>query len=75
VAALIALTAASLPSSLTRAAAVRPSAHMVSSAGVPVTVTTGVRALAVDRIPGPPDAVGSGSSPPQISSPATKCVR
>jgi hypothetical protein len=36
-----------LPSSLTRAAPVRPIAHIISSAGCPVTVTTGVRAFAV----------------------------
>jgi hypothetical protein len=42
-------TSGSLPSSRTRAALVRPSAHSVSSAGSPVTVTIGVRALAVIR--------------------------
>src|SRR5258708_21153876 len=46
---LSALTSASLPSSLTRAPPVRPRAHMGSSPGGPVTVTTGVRALAVIR--------------------------
>jgi metallophosphoesterase (TIGR03767 family) len=55
-------TSASLPSSLTCATAVRPSAHSVSSAGVPVTVTTGVRALAVSRMLGVPERVGDGSS-------------
>src|SRR5215471_19335961 len=49
-------TSGSLPSSRTRAAVVRPRAHSVSSAGSPVTVTTGVLALAVIRTcwwPGP----------------------
>ena len=38
-----------LPSSRTCAAVVRPSAHIISSAGWPVTVTTGVFALAIIR--------------------------
>jgi Protein of unknown function (DUF664) len=42
-------TAASVPSSLTRAARVLPIAHIVSSAGLPMTVTTGVAFLAVMR--------------------------
>ncbi len=47
--------AVSLPSSLTCAAAVRPSAQRVNSAGLPVTVTTGVLALAVIRTRCGPD--------------------
>jgi len=54
--------AVSLPSSLTCAAAVRPSAQRVSSAGLPVTVTTGVLALAVIRTRcGPGSAAGRSS--------------
>ena len=48
-AAVSAATSGSLPASATLAAAVRPNAHMVSSAGDPVTVTTGARALAMIR--------------------------
>jgi hypothetical protein len=43
------VTAASVPSKLTLAAAVRPVAHIVSSAGLPMTVTAGVAFLAVIR--------------------------
>jgi metallophosphoesterase (TIGR03767 family) len=54
--------AVSLPSSLTCAAAVRPSTQRVSSAGLPVTVTTGVLALAVIRTRcGPGSAAGRSS--------------
>ncbi|MDX6395055.1 MAG: hypothetical protein QOJ73_6118 [Streptosporangiaceae bacterium] len=54
--------AVSLPSSLTCAAAVRPSAQRVNSAGLPVTVTTGVLALAVIRTRcGPGSAAGRSS--------------
>jgi len=42
-------TAASVPSSRTRAAARRPVTHRVSSAGLPTTVTAGVAFLAVKR--------------------------
>jgi len=38
-----------VPSNLTRAAPVLPVAHIVSSAGLPMTVTTGVAFLAVMR--------------------------
>jgi hypothetical protein len=43
------LTATWVPSKLTRAAPVRPMTHMVSSAGLPITVTAGVAFLAVIR--------------------------
>jgi metallophosphoesterase (TIGR03767 family) len=54
--------AVSLPSSLTCAATVLPSTQRVSSAGLPVTVTTGVLALAVIRTRcGPGSAAGRSS--------------
>lgn len=43
------MTAASMPSYLTRADPVLPIAHIVSSAGLPMTVTTGVAFLTVRR--------------------------
>jgi hypothetical protein len=43
------LTAASVPSKRTRAASLRPITHMVSSAGLPITVTAGVAFFAVIR--------------------------
>ena len=54
--------AVSLPSSLTCAAAVRPSTQRVSSAGLPVTVTTGVLALAVIRTRCGPGSAAARSS-------------
>ena len=55
--------ALSVPSSLTFAAPMRPVAHRVSSAGAPVTVTTGVPRRAIIRnsgaSPGPPSAPSS----------------
>ena len=65
-------SAASVPSSRTCAAAVRPSAHRVSSAGLPVTVTTGVRALAVIRTRAP---AGSGPTSSRTSSTPTGALR
>ena len=43
------VTAALVPSIRTRAALVRPITHMVSSAGLPMTVTAGVAFFAVMR--------------------------
>jgi metallophosphoesterase (TIGR03767 family) len=66
--------AVSLPSSLTCAADVRPMAHMVSSAGLPVTVTTGVLARAVIRTRREPGSAGRSSRTSSIPTGALRSV-
>jgi hypothetical protein len=56
------LTAAPVPSKRTLAAAVRPIVHIVSSAGLPMTVTAGVAFLTVIRKACPSPSMSSRAS-------------
>jgi hypothetical protein len=68
-------TAASIPSNRTLAPVVRPIAHMVSSAGLPMTVTAGVAFLAVMRYAGPPGLTSPVSMSSRASSTPTGALR